>query len=126
MKAMPELTRYAYTAVLLLLPSFLLAQSASFDIASVKPANPDSRGTMIRMLPGGQLKITNMPLKNLIAFAYDVQPFQISGGPGWMNSERFDIDGKMEGAPDPQDGPPSRPNEAEMRRNGEAARQHLQ
>jgi len=33
-------------------------------------------------------------LKTLVAFAYRVQPFQISGGPAWIDSDRFDIEGK--------------------------------
>ena len=32
--------------------------------------------------------------KRFIAFAYNVKNFQISGGPGWINSDRYDIEGK--------------------------------
>jgi len=32
----------------------------------------------------------------LIATAYRVQEFQISGGPGWAASERLDVEGKAE------------------------------
>lgn len=35
-------------------------------------------------------------LKMLIALAYRVQQFQISGGPTWIDSDRFDIEGKVE------------------------------
>jgi uncharacterized protein (TIGR03435 family) len=31
-----------------------------------------------------------------IALAYQVQEFQISGGPGWIGSDRFDVEGKAE------------------------------
>ena len=37
----------------------------------------------------------------LIAFAYRLQQFQISGGPRWIDSDRFDVEGKAE---DPQAG----------------------
>ena len=30
----------------------------------------------------------------LIQVAFDIQPFQMSGGPGWTQSDRFDIDAK--------------------------------
>jgi uncharacterized protein (TIGR03435 family) len=33
----------------------------------------------------------------MIMFAYDVKDFQISGGPGWANSEPYDIVAKAEG-----------------------------
>jgi uncharacterized protein (TIGR03435 family) len=32
----------------------------------------------------------------LIGLAYRVQQFQISGGPGWISSDRFDVEGKAE------------------------------
>jgi len=35
-------------------------------------------------------------LKDLIAEAYRVQPFQISGGPGWLDSDEYDIDARAE------------------------------
>jgi len=35
-----------------------------------------------------------MTLKFLITMAYDVKDFQVSGGPSWVNSERYDIDAK--------------------------------
>lgn len=88
-----------------------LAQSASpiansglaFDVASVKPANPESRGVSIQITPGGGLNISNAPLREIIALAYDVRNFQISGGPSWIGSERFSINAKMEGAEPPPD-----------------------
>jgi uncharacterized protein (TIGR03435 family) len=38
----------------------------------------------------------NTTLKELMAFTYRLQQFQISGGPRWINSDRFDIEGKAE------------------------------
>ena len=35
--------------------------------------------------------MTGVPLRAMITFAYDVRDFQISGGPGWVGTERFDI-----------------------------------
>src|SRR5215472_6473159 len=38
----------------------------------------------------------SVPLKMLIGFAYNMKDFQISGGPSWIDSERFDIEAKMD------------------------------
>jgi uncharacterized protein (TIGR03435 family) len=51
---------------------------------------------LIRPAPGGRLSVENFSLKMLLTFAYKVRDFQISGGPGWMNSDRFDILAKAE------------------------------
>jgi bla regulator protein blaR1 len=74
--------------LLLMCPGF--AQLV-FEVASIKPANPDAQGGLIRFMPGGGLSLTNIPLRNMITFAYDVRDFQVSGGPGWMGTERFDV-----------------------------------
>jgi uncharacterized protein (TIGR03435 family) len=34
-------------------------------------------------------------LRNLISIAYDVRTFQISGGPKWIDTARFDIDARL-------------------------------
>jgi uncharacterized protein (TIGR03435 family) len=40
-----------------------------------------------------------MTLKDLLTFAYQVRDFQISGGPGWLNTDQFDIQAKAQGNP---------------------------
>ena len=40
---------------------------------------------------GGRFSATNVPLKILIALAYHVRPEAVTGGPGWLGSDRFDI-----------------------------------
>jgi uncharacterized protein (TIGR03435 family) len=55
----------------------------------------DARG-FIDFLPGGGLRAVGIPLKTLITLAYDVRGFQVSGGPGWINSDRFDINARAE------------------------------
>jgi uncharacterized protein (TIGR03435 family) len=67
-----------------------------FDIATIKPNAASDNRFMIRPLPGGGLTITGVPLRMLIMEAYDVRTFQVSGGPGWMNTERWDIQAKAE------------------------------
>jgi len=95
-------TRFA--ALCVLTASGLYAQSTplKFEVASIKPAAPDSQGTFIQFQPPNGLRVTNMPVRFLIRFAYDVQDFQISAGPGWIKSDRYDIQAKAENAADSQ------------------------
>jgi uncharacterized protein (TIGR03435 family) len=43
--------------------------------------------------------LERMTLKDLVVFAYRVHDFQITGGPGWIDSDRYNIDAKAEGPP---------------------------
>jgi Protein of unknown function (DUF3738). len=72
-----------------------------YEAASVKANKTAPQGSSIRRLPGGRLQATNMPLRALITFAYQLQPFQLVGDPGWLRTENFDIVAKMEGDPPP-------------------------
>lgn len=42
--------------------------------------------------PRGQYVARNTTLVRIAAVAYDIEPFQIRGGPEWVRSDRFDID----------------------------------
>jgi uncharacterized protein (TIGR03435 family) len=63
----------------------------AFEVATIKPSAPDSTGRFIRMQSAHQFIARNCALKTLIAAAYNVSPKAISGGPSWIESERFDI-----------------------------------
>lgn len=68
------------------------AQSGSFEIASVKPSTPDSTAPAGMVVPAlGRLTATNATLRRLVYAAYQLQPFQVAGGPAWQNINRFDI-----------------------------------
>lgn len=75
--------------------------SWSFEAASVKPNTSGDPGGNLRRQPGGRVNAVNMPLRTLVTFAYQVQPFMLVGGPGWMATDRFDIVAKLEGDPPP-------------------------
>jgi bla regulator protein BlaR1 len=74
----------------------------SFEVASIKPSAPDERRMFLQLQPGGGLRVTNMTFKQILAFAYDVRDFQISGGPGWITSDRYNIQAHPEHASDDQ------------------------
>ena len=71
----------------------------AFEVASIKPAAPDQRGVAIRPGANGGLNINNMPLKEMITFAWRIQPYQISGAPPWIESARYDITTKPDHKP---------------------------
>ena len=68
----------------------------AFETASVKPNKSGAEERYIRMDPGGGLTVVNMQLRELIRWAYQIQSFQLEGGPGWIASDRFDIVAKPE------------------------------
>ena len=68
-----------------------------FEVASVKPNKSGETTTRTRLEPGGRLNALNVTVRDLIRFAHVVQPFQIEGGPSWLDSERFDVMAKVEG-----------------------------
>ena len=77
------------------------AESPTFEVASVKPAEPQAMGMMrVRMGGGpgtpdpGQLTYSNASLKDVLINAYAVKGYQING-PKWLDSERFDIMAKI-------------------------------
>lgn len=80
----------------------LVAQSYTFEAASVKPARPDNPpGQGVSRAPGGRFTAVNAPLRFLIMYAYQLQGHQLVGAPDWIANERFDIVAKMEGDPPP-------------------------
>jgi uncharacterized protein (TIGR03435 family) len=67
-----------------------LAQTPVFDAASVKRRVEPGGGFMGRQ-PGGRFTAQGVSLKDLLVFAYDLQPYQIVDGPGWIDTERWDV-----------------------------------
>jgi len=65
-----------------------------FEVASIKANSTNER--MYFGLRVGSLTVRNIAVKGLIQIAYGKRDFQITGGPGWITSERFDIDAKAE------------------------------
>jgi uncharacterized protein (TIGR03435 family) len=82
---------------MLWLLAFLTLAQSQFDVVSVKPSAPDEHNSfMFRPQPGG-LRAAGIPLKMLIMESYDLKAFQVSGGPGWIATERWDVLAKADG-----------------------------
>jgi uncharacterized protein (TIGR03435 family) len=88
------------TALLVSSGRSFLAQpqdAPSFEVVSVKPSNAGDDRTASFVQPGGRYTATNVTLRMLVKTAYGLHDDQIVGGPGWVDSERFDITAKAEG-----------------------------
>ena len=89
----------------------------SFDSATVKRSLTSDKMNQRRILPTEYIE-TNASLRDLIAFAYGVNTYQVTGGPDWIDSVRFDVDAHWKepqsvmiesSAPLPPPPPPSAP-----------------
>ena len=70
----------------------------AFEVASIRP---DTSGSPQRFSLFPEFTAQNATLKDLLTLAYDVKGFQLSGGPAWINSDRYDISAKAAGTPTP-------------------------
>ena len=75
------------------------AAPAEFEVVSLKPNTSGSSFVMVQPSVGGRFTATNVNLRTLVAIAYNLRSFQLSGGPGWAGSERFDVTAKADGNP---------------------------
>jgi len=72
----------------------------AFEVASVKRVRDYSPlATMNGDISHGRLTLNNAHIKQMIAVAYEIQSVRIEGGPGWIDSDQFQIAAKAE---DPQ------------------------
>jgi uncharacterized protein (TIGR03435 family) len=84
-------------------PDATAAKAPAFDVVSIRPNNSSTQmsgnGTFrvsmgLRTLPDG-FSASNATVKMLLTNAYGIKPDQISGGPGWIDSNHFDIEAKV-------------------------------
>jgi uncharacterized protein (TIGR03435 family) len=81
-------------------------QSApGFEVASIKPRFDDSGIEYGRQSPPDRFIWQDVTLNVLIRHAHQLFEFQITGGPPWIDSRRWDVDAK---APGPTKGPEMR------------------
>ena len=80
-------------AVVLFDPTLDAQTSAdpAFEVASVKPNKTGDGRVMLGLQPGGRFNASNVPLRMLLRQAFNVQEFQLVGGPNWIASDRFDV-----------------------------------
>jgi bla regulator protein blaR1 len=91
-----------------LLPLFMLISPVTFgqapnsrlefDVVDIKPNVSGSPNGVGEILPGGQFRAINIPVKEIIKFAYNLRDDAIVAAPTWVDSERYDIVGKAPAA----------------------------
>jgi uncharacterized protein (TIGR03435 family) len=67
----------------------------SFEVASIKPNRSEDLRKMVSF-QSGRYTLTGLTTKLLITVAYDLEDFQVSGGPSWISSDRYDVNAKVE------------------------------
>ena len=86
--------------VSLFLAAAAFAQSARFDVASIKPTDPDSQvSNSLYSDRSGGLHVENYALRGIILFAYDIRDFELMGAPGWIDTAHYDIVAKIDSGP---------------------------
>jgi uncharacterized protein (TIGR03435 family) len=86
------------TLVVVLLCATLAAQETtpSFDVASVKPAAGRRMQVSVSQVTfqGGRFTGRNQTARRLIIYAYGLPTARVVGGPGWIDSDAFDIEAR--------------------------------
>ncbi len=87
------------------------------DSVSIKPHVPPSDGSVkIKMMfsvNDGTFMAEGVSLRTLIETAYRIQDTQVSGGPDWINSAKWDIQAKLSNDTSGKHGP-AQPNHADQ------------
>ena len=89
---------FVYSALALSLGIAVAAQSPpepSFDVVSVKRNTSSDGARMMRNTPGN-LSAFNIPIRQLIQMAFQVQDFQIVGAPDWAATEGYDVEARFD------------------------------
>lgn len=79
------------------------ARPPSFEVADVKVNKSGDARMAVDMHGGGALTMRNVPIKTMIVMAYHVRPDAVSGGPEWLDRDRFDVVAKAGQNTPPED-----------------------
>jgi uncharacterized protein (TIGR03435 family) len=91
-------------ALILMIGAVLVAQEAgpkpSFEATSITLSPPEFVGFQ-SYASGGRYTALTASVRDLVAFAYGVLNFQISGGPSWASTTHYNISAKIDTATSP-------------------------
>jgi uncharacterized protein (TIGR03435 family) len=66
-------------------------QTDRFEVVWIRPSGAEIGRPSVEFNSGGGVRATNVTLKLLIQLVYDIRPEQLSGGPGWTDSEQYTV-----------------------------------
>lgn len=88
---------YAFVAAVIVAATLSISSAQSrqpsFEVASIRRNLSGSTPSVV-YFQEGRFVAENASVKMIIAYAYRVKDFQISGGPSWLDAEKFDITAK--------------------------------
>lgn len=84
------------------LPPMAEDATPEFEVATIKPSNPDTQGRGFRVR-GREFTTINTTLTSMITFAYGIHPKQIVGAPAWVDTDKFDITAQPDAPGQPSD-----------------------
>jgi uncharacterized protein (TIGR03435 family) len=73
----------------------------AFEAASIRLSRSSDTARSLKF-EAGTVSATNVTVKHLMWQAFSVQDFQIMGGPGWLETERYDVVARAAGNPTPE------------------------
>ena len=91
---MKTLIMSRFVLALAALASFTQQAGDSFEVASIRLNTSGNPNTQISMPQGGRFLVVNATVKTLLRNAYGLLSFQFAGGPGWLDSDKYDINAK--------------------------------
>jgi uncharacterized protein (TIGR03435 family) len=74
----------------------VISTQPQFEVASIRPNTSTDLRRYITGMQRGGFRAINYTLKDLIRLGWDVRSYQISDGPKWLDSDRYDIEVKPE------------------------------
>ena len=70
--------------------------AVGFEVATIKPTSSNDLRVGLFRQPGGRFTAVGIPLISLLQEAFGVSAVQISGGPNWLRTRRWDVQAKAE------------------------------
>lgn len=87
------------TALVLATSSVLASGQATFEVASIRQNTTLSTGGGGGPRPGGRYLVRNVTVRSLIGMAYGLPMNRVLSGPGWITTDRYDINAKTKENP---------------------------